>query len=110
MSFNGLLNSICSIQIKTKTQDTAGQMVETWATVYSNIKCRLDTASGGVKSIPQIIYEKATHILFMNIIKGFSFDTGKYRVVIGNKNYEVILVANAGGNFSHWQIALTIIG
>ena len=106
MSFDGLLNTKCSIQKRSLTQDAMGQETESWTTVYSNVRCRLDQGSGGVKNIPQYIFESVSHVLFMKIIKGFNFTTKDYRAVIGGENYSVLLIANAGGHNHHWQVLL----
>ena len=106
MSFNGLLNKTCNFQKKTLTENASGQEVESWTTIFTNIKCRLDTAHGGKTSISQLEYEKVTHVLFIRIISGFNLTTGDYRVVIDNKNYEIILIADAGGHNHHLQLGL----
>ena len=109
MSFDSLLNKSCSIQVKTETQDGAGQMQESWTNAYTNVNCRLDTAGGAKTSIPQLIYEKATHILFMRVISGFKFSSKDNRVTIGSTDYEILLVSDAAGHGHHWQIALQLI-
>ena len=47
MSFNGLLNKLCTIQKLTEIQSNlSGQINKTWVDVAVGVKCRLDEAKG----------------------------------------------------------------
>ncbi len=111
MSFAGLFNTTCTIQVKTKTQDTTSrQMVETWATytyqsgAQTAVKCRLDQATGGLVKSPDNKYVNATHILFMAYRT--DIDEHNYRFVIGGNNYKILSVAQAGGTTHHTEFQL----
>ena len=94
MSFDGLLNKLCTIQVKTETEDpNSGQRLSSWAPLVS-IKCRLDIMTGGKVTAPEAIYSKASHILFIRKPAGINIDNDNYRIVIDGKNYEIILVVD----------------
>jgi len=39
--FKSLLNSLCIIEQVAQTQNEIGEIVKTWSTKYSNVKCRV---------------------------------------------------------------------
>lgn len=41
-----LMPDTCTILSKTVTVDSSGGVIETWATAYSNVACRVDFTSG----------------------------------------------------------------
>ena len=91
--FEGLLTHTAIIEIKTVTEDTAGQPVESWATSIANVKCRLDAAGGsGVVDAPEYVYGIATHILFLRY-PGVDLNTTSYRINISSIIYEILLVS-----------------
>lgn len=105
MSFEGLLNATVDIQKKTTAQNaTSKQLVETWATVYKNVKGRLDQASGQEYQGTVKDIGKATLVLF--IPKKYIIDGVNYRIKYGSIIYNIVICSNAGGHFHHWQIYL----
>ena len=97
MSFNSLLDRLCTIESNTKAQDTSGQKIPTWSTAASDVACRLDPIGGGLKRLPTAVYEKATHELFMHVQSGITITTKTYRIVISSNNYKILLVPDLHG-------------
>ena len=105
MSFEGLLNNTCTILKRTVTQDaTSRQRVETWIPVYAGVRCRLDEAKGGEFAAESSILAKSDHVLFMKY--AYAIQPGEHRIKIGTKQYNVLLVKNAGGQFHHYELFL----
>ena len=108
MSFDSLLNKTCKIQELTNTQDsTTGQMVKSWTDKYINVKCRRDQASGGEFESDNSILKRATHIFFMR--NNYTIAEGKNRIVFDGKNYNVLLVGDAGGHGHHFEIETELV-
>lgn len=104
MSFQGLLNTTCTIQTKTVTNNaTSNQAIESWASTYTLVKCRLDQNTGRVNYTQNAIYSKATHIMFMEY-RTLSEKT--HRIVCGGNNYTILAVINAGGVNRHLEVLL----
>ena len=108
MSYLGLLNTTCTIQVATKVVDsTTGEMTKTWATHASSVACRLDQASGSERRLVNNVYVQATHILF--IAYRTDLDEHDYRIIVGSDTYNILLVKNAGGEGHHTELELEII-
>jgi len=71
------------------------------------IPCRLAVARGGVQSSGQGILSKRTHTLFTNYRTDVTWKGS--RIVVGTETFEVLLIANAGGQAHHSEIALEIV-
>ena len=99
MSFIGLLNTTCTIQQKTKTQASTGQVKYTWANFATSVKCRLDMAGAGLVRKPEDIYNKATHLLFIEYRT--DIDVVNFRIQIGSDNYTILQIADGGGKRNH---------
>jgi len=108
MSFDSLLNLTCNVQELTESQDGAGQMVKSWANIATGLACRLDTASGGLSTIPEVQYEAATHVLFMREISGTTISTKTHRIVVGSDAYTILRVHHTYGysDLNHLEIEL----
>ena len=105
MSYTALLNTTCTIQKRTATQDaTYMNETVTWADYDTNVKCRLDMASGGERRKTNDILVKATHLLFIE--HRTDIDELDYRVVCGGVTYNILLVAHAGGTTHHVEMYL----
>jgi len=108
MSYKGLLNTTCTIQVSTETQDTTtNQMIDSWATFASSVKCRLDQASGGKQVSSDDILSKKTHTLFVEYRTDLNWKN--HRVVIGSYTYDILLILNAGGHGHHTELALELV-
>ena len=110
MSFDGLLNRRCDIEVKTQAQDAdSGQMIESWGMLLSAVNCRLEVKSGGKVVGPEAIYEKASHLLFMRKPAGINLTTKDHRIDIGGTKYAIILVVDVWGSvpISHLELLLT---
>ena len=107
MGFEDLLNEKCNILKLTGSQDsTSGEDVKTWSPIYVGVSCRLDQASGSEISGSVEVYSKATHILFLS--DKYNLNSKENRVKIGNDEYNILLVKNAGGHNHHIELVLEI--
>jgi head-tail adaptor len=100
-----LLNTTCTIQTNTPTQDsTYGHQSDSWANSATNVPCRLDGAMGGEQRFSNDIRDKVTHVLFLEYRTDITWDNS--RIVIGSDTYNILLVTNAGGESHHLELAL----
>jgi SPP1 family predicted phage head-tail adaptor len=107
MSFNGLLNTTCTIQTLTETQDAdTGQDIKTWTDTEINVKCRLDNAEGDeiMSDTGEVV--KASHTLFLNNPTYINLDEKSNRIVIEGISYNILLVKDAGGHGHHTELLL----
>lgn len=103
-----LFNTTCTIESLTKTYNaTTHQTIRTWASAYANERCRLDMAGAGEIRIPQDIYNKATHTLYLRYIAGIT--VLGHRIVQGGNNYNILRVSDAGGMQHHLELILELI-
>ena len=108
MSFQGLLNVLCTIQKRSRAQNaTTGEWVYTWTAHASNVPCRLDMASGGEKRSANDILLRATHKLFLKYRTDLNFD--EHRVVVGGDTFNILLISQAGGTTHHTELILEIV-
>lgn len=110
MSFNSLLIHTAIIEVKTFTEDSAGQPIESWATSISNVHCRLDSADGGVRNVPEYIYNRATHILFL-LPQSVTLTTSNHRIDVAGVKYEILLVMSLldQNKIHHLELILQLI-
>lgn len=105
-----LLKHTAKTQERTQTQDTAGQLTETWADDTTNIKCLLQEI-GSTERAGNKIYIEATHRLFMQKIS--DLDIGKHRLVVTDKiatrTYDILAINDAGGQGHHLELILKIV-
>lgn len=88
--------STVTIQEVTERQDTAGQMIGSWANKvgYVDLACRLAPADGKEIKLPNQTYVVATHTI---AISGYYAGIDeKDRAVIDSVNYDILLVENDG--------------
>jgi head-tail adaptor len=108
MSFKGLLNTTCTIQEITETQDSGtGQKEKTWSNIKNGVKCRLDQASGKEFAAPNSIMAKASHILFLD--SKYNLKEKNHRIIIKSTTYNILLVSDGGGHGHHLELLLEII-
>ena len=107
MSFESLLNKTCNILKRTVAQDaTSFQEIETWSIAYSNVKCRLDEAKGKELAAEGSILARTEHILFIK--QNLKLFPEQHRIQIGNDQFNILLVKNAGGHDHHVELFLEI--
>lgn len=108
--FDSFLIHTCIIEAKINVEDSAGQPIEGWATAVANVACRLDAADGGVRNVPEYIYNQMTHILFLRQ-PSITLATTAYRINIGGTIYEILLVSNIldGAGIHHIELILRIL-
>jgi SPP1 family predicted phage head-tail adaptor len=105
MSFVGLLNTTCTVQAKTQTQGSSGEEVDVWADTKTDVKCRLDQASGNEILTIADKMVRATHKLFIEYTTDLLSENTN-RIKIGTNIYDILLVADAGGDFHHYELLL----
>jgi hypothetical protein len=109
--FESLLTHTATIETKTFTEDAAGQPIESWATLLSGIKCRLDAADGpGLVEDPTYVYNRATHILYMRE-QSTALDTRTHRIDVNGIKYELLLVSKLYDSnvVHHLELLLEIV-
>lgn len=108
MSFNSLLDRLCTIEAQVSTQDISGQQIKAWSTLASNIKCRLDPVGGGLQTKVDVIYESATHELFMRKQSSITLTTKEHRIIIDGDSYTILLVSDLHNSLTtnHLEILL----
>ena len=109
MSFLGLLNSTCTIQLLTETQSATGKILQSWANSVTGVKCRLDTARGEEVMTATGKVRKATHTLFISHACGVLSEKNN-RIVCGGITFDILLVADAGGHSHHYELLLEKVG
>lgn len=108
MSFVSLLNTVCTIELLTSTQDASGDMIKTWATLLTNVQCRIDNIGGGRIDMPDKIYEDSTHIIYMKNPSTITLSLEDHRIDVGGVKYMIKLVKQlySSVNLSHLEIAV----
>lgn len=111
MSFDALLNKTCNIQTLSETQLPSGQKQATWTTTISGAKCRIDAFGGQEQITASMVYEKATHIMFIRNPSTITLDVGQHRVISDSITYNILLVKRMYGYspVSHLEVLLEII-
>lgn len=107
MSFAGLLNTTCTIQKCTYTQNaTSREMSESWANDATGVKCRLTGARGGRRDGDRDTVYEATHTLFLEYRTDIDWSTR--RIVVGSITYTIVTVIDAGGAGHHTELGLKV--
>ena len=81
----------CTIQSYTETQDEAGEVIQSWTTLYSNLKCSVSRGDGSVKGESV----RDTMTLTFNPLKITLFDsypsiTTRHQAVIDGTTYNIV--------------------
>lgn len=95
MSFEGLLNSICSIQGKTDSQTGTGQVSSAWADKATNVKTRMVAQKS-----PQV-FGTLGHYTVADFKFYFLLGTDiteADRIMFGGEAYEVIIASPDSSN------------
>lgn len=90
-SLSGDFVKQCTIQSYTETQDEAGEVIQSWATLYSNLKCAVSRGDGSVKG--ETVKDNMT--LTFNPLKVTLFDsypsiTTRHKAVIDGTAYNIV--------------------
>jgi len=111
MSFDGLLNTTCTIELNTPSPDASGQMIASWATAASSVPCRVDALSGGVNDTPSATFNLATHRIFLNNPTGVTLSTLTHRIDVSSVKYRILLVStfNDFGNEHHLELLTEVL-
>jgi hypothetical protein len=111
MSFDSLLNLTCTIQTLTETQSASGQKVQSWANAVLLVKCRLDALGGQETVAPAMVYERATHYLYLRNPSAVTLDVGTHRIYLGSIYYNILLVKRMYEftDLSHLEVLLEIV-
>ena len=97
MTFDSLLNTYGDIKRITYTQDTSsGEKVKSYSMVIPGVKGRLEAISGGKQNLPDEIIEDATHIWYMKLQEGYTFNTKDYVLEVDGLRYEIMRVQEMG--------------
>lgn len=94
MSYEDLLTDVCDISRYTEgAADDYGNLVKTWATVYTAEPCRLVPSGGREITVDKqvVVSNWLIHLEATVVI------TERDRIVIDSQTYEVILVQNRNG-------------
>lgn len=111
MSFDSLLNLTCDIELNTPAQNAnTGQFEPSWADAETGIPCRLDPKAGGVTDVPEYIFDKTTHILFMRV-PATTILVDRHRIEVGTSKYNILLVKKLYGPKlqDHLEILLELV-
>jgi len=108
MSFDSLLIHTCDIELKTDTQDAAGQMIASWAVALNDAKCRIEPVGGGRSDLPEKIFQETTHTLYMRKPAAVTIAIENHRIDVGGVKYTILLVReiNKSGGVSHLELFL----
>ena len=90
-SLSGDFVKQCTIQSYTETQDEAGEVIQSWTTLYSNLKCAVSRGDGSVKG--ETVKDNMT--LTFNPLKITLFDsypsiTTRHQAVIDGTAYNIV--------------------
>lgn len=102
MSIQSLFNKKCTIQKKTQSQTSSGQMILTWTDYATNIKCCFNTLDADERIIAGREQVEATHRLYMGYRAGL--DEENYRIVVDGKTYDILSLSDASGREHHLEI------
>jgi head-tail adaptor len=105
MSYSGLLNITCIVQELTESQSATGKITQAWADSVTGVKCRIDTAYGRETLTTTGKFAVATHKLFIEYSAGL-LDEKTNRIKIGTNIFDILMVADAGGQNHHFELLL----
>lgn len=95
MSFEALLNGVCSVETRSVSADSqSGERKESWSVTASSVACRLRQRSASEQLSGSLEYQKATHALY---IAHRSIDSLENRVVINSAAYSITGISDMGG-------------
>jgi len=108
MSFDSLLNKRCTIEKNTPTQSSSGQQTDSWGVVVSALQCRVDPKSGSRIVGPEVIYKKATHLIYMRLVGGVTLTSEDHRIKIDGANYVVLWSATLDGRIAPNHLEIVV--
>jgi len=106
MSFNSLLNSVCDIETRGISQDSAtGEHCEIWTLASGAVACRLRSRSQSEKLSGRLEYQEADYALYL---AWQEVDTAQSRAVIGGRAYEIIGSSDMGSKSKYLCLYLRL--
>jgi head-tail adaptor len=81
----------CKVERATGTKDNSGQVIDTWATIYTVLPCYIKLNSGNESVVADKYADVATYRLYL--AKGYTI-LNSDRIVSNSLTYEVIFVNN----------------
>lgn len=108
MSFDSLLNKRCTIEKNTISQSSSGQVVNSWGVVASALRCRIDPKSGIRVVGPEVIYKKATHLVYMRVVPSITITSEDHRIKIDGVNYTVLWSATLDGKIAENHLEIVV--
>ncbi len=73
----------------------------------NTVACRLDMAKGGVSVSAKDFLSNRTHVLYMDYRTDINWSDK--RIKVGSETFDIVLVADAGGEHDHLEISLNIV-
>lgn len=104
MSFNGMLNKTCTIEVATYAQDDNQEQVPTWATYKANEPFMLTGSKGGRQDFKADIVETMTHVGFLNFDAAITIKS--HRIVMGANIFTIMDICNPRTDNHHLELAL----
>ncbi len=108
MSFDSLLNKRGTIEKNTISQSSSGQVINSWGVVASALRCRVDPKSGTRIIGPEVIYKRATHIIYMRLVGGITLTSEDHRIKIDGVNYTVLWSAILDGKIAPNHLEIVV--
>jgi len=105
MSFDKLLNKLCSIQSKVEVQNETGSVDLSWSDIYVNIPCRYNRTKIGtvIAGSYQVTIQDYTFYFKKEIVLSEG-----YRITLEGKVFEIQhAYKNSSGH--HWEVFARLI-
>lgn len=86
MSFESLLNKLCTISTKTETQNATGSVTSSWASTFTNVPVRYNRSKTGTvnSGVYQVTLEDYTFYFLPDVTISIAD-----RIVVDGKTFEV---------------------
>jgi len=81
----------CNVQRATGTKDSTGQVINTWATIYTALPCYIKLNSGNESVVSDKYADVATYRLYL--AKGYTI-LNSDSIIANSQTYEVVFVNN----------------
>lgn len=107
MSFENLLNKLCSVQSSIVTLNTnTGEKSRTWQTTVENVPCRLRSRTEKEMLSDKSEYVQSAHILY---IKHRQLDAIENRIIIDGTTYNITGISDMGSEGRYLAVYLELI-
>jgi len=107
MSFNSLLNEICTIQKNTPTTNSYNEKINGWSTKYANLSCRLrkNRRQDGNRDLSD--FDIGDYILYIKKESNIEILTSD-QVLIGSQAYKIVR-ADTESSKHHFELEISKI-